>query len=59
MGEWPLKYLGLPLGGNPLVMTFWDPIIERIGNKLNGWKRAFISKGGRLTFLLRLVAKNV
>lgn len=23
--EWPLTYLGLPLGRNPHHLTFWDP----------------------------------
>ena len=31
VGEWLLKYVGLPLDGNPLALSFWDPIIEKIG----------------------------
>lgn len=27
---WPLKYLGLPLGGFPRSLSFWDLVIERI-----------------------------
>ena len=27
---WPMKYLGLPLGGNPLL-EYWNPDIEKIG----------------------------
>ena len=48
VGGWPLKYLGLPLGGNPMPRFFWNPIIEKIGKMLNGWKKAFISRGGEV-----------
>ncbi|RVW15386.1 putative ribonuclease H protein [Vitis vinifera] len=30
VSEWPLSYLGLPLGGNPKTIGFWDPVVERI-----------------------------
>ncbi|RVW63729.1 Retrovirus-related Pol polyprotein from transposon TNT 1-94 [Vitis vinifera] len=26
VSEWPLSYLGLPLGGNPKTIGFWDPV---------------------------------
>lgn len=50
-GSWPMKYLGLPLGGNPNSTEFWNPIIEKVGKRLDGWKNAFLSKGGRLTLI--------
>ncbi|RVW50044.1 Retrovirus-related Pol polyprotein from transposon RE2 [Vitis vinifera] len=28
--DWPILYLGLPLGGNSKACGFWDPVIERI-----------------------------
>ena len=37
--EWPLSYLGLPLGGNPKTIGFWDPVVERISRRLDGWKK--------------------
>jgi hypothetical protein len=30
VGTWPLKYLGLPLGGNPRALNFWNPIMEKV-----------------------------
>ena len=30
-------------------MTFWDPVVERVGKRLDGWKRAFLSRGGKFT----------
>ncbi|RVW87682.1 LINE-1 retrotransposable element ORF2 protein [Vitis vinifera] len=35
---WPILYLGLPLGGNPKACGFWDPVIERISRRLDGWE---------------------
>lgn len=51
MGGWPLTYLGLPLGGNPLSESFWCPVIDRVRKRLDGWKKAFISKGGRMVLI--------
>ncbi|KAL5543164.1 hypothetical protein UlMin_010874 [Ulmus minor] len=50
-GSWPMKYLGLPLGGNPNSTEFWNPVVEKVGKMLDGWKNAFLSKGGRLTLI--------
>lgn len=49
--EWPIKYLGIPLGDNPLKLSFWEPIISKVAKKLAGWKKCFLSKGGRLTLI--------
>ncbi|KAL5538556.1 hypothetical protein UlMin_042562 [Ulmus minor] len=49
--SWPMKYLGLPLGGNPNSAEFWNPVVEKVGKRLDGWKKAFLSKGGRLTLI--------
>ena len=48
---WPILYLGLPLGGNPKFGSFWDPVIERISSKLDGWQKAYLSFGGRITLI--------
>ena len=44
--DWPILYLGLPLGGNPRAGGFWDPVIERISRSLDGWQNAYLSFGG-------------
>ncbi|RVW60989.1 putative ribonuclease H protein [Vitis vinifera] len=49
--DWPILYLGLPLGGNPIACGFWDPMIERISRRLDGWQKAYLSFGGRITLL--------
>ncbi|RVW35131.1 hypothetical protein CK203_085890 [Vitis vinifera] len=38
--DWPILYLGLPLRGNPIACGFWDPVIERISRRLDGWQKA-------------------
>ena len=36
--DWPILYPGLPLGGNSIACRFWDPVIERISRRLDGWQ---------------------
>ncbi|RVX13545.1 Transposon TX1 uncharacterized 149 kDa protein [Vitis vinifera] len=42
---WPILYLGLPLGENPKACGFWDPVVERISSRLDGWQKAYLSFG--------------
>ena len=44
-------YLGMPLGSPYKTTAIWNPILERLEKKLSGWKRLYLSKGGRLTLL--------
>ncbi|RVW38928.1 hypothetical protein CK203_073584 [Vitis vinifera] len=49
----------LPLGGNPKACGFWDPVIERISRRLDGWKKAYLSFGNGHTVVLgRLLHKS-
>lgn len=40
VGNWPMTYLGLPLGGNPSAIVFWEPMIEQIETRLQKWKKS-------------------
>uniref|UniRef100_A0A803P465 Reverse transcriptase domain-containing protein n=1 Tax=Cannabis sativa TaxID=3483 RepID=A0A803P465_CANSA len=51
VGSWPLQYLGMPLGGSPRKWSFWEPVMDKCAKRLDGWKCAFLSKGGRLTLI--------
>ena len=44
IGNWPLKYLGLPLGGNPKKADFWALVLEKVERRLDGWKKTCLSK---------------
>ena len=48
---WLIPYLGLPLGRNPKTCGFWNPVIEKISRRLDGWQKAFLSFGGRITLI--------
>ncbi|RVW93473.1 hypothetical protein CK203_035098 [Vitis vinifera] len=39
---------GLPLRGNQKTIGFWDPLVERISRRLDGWKKTFLSLEGGL-----------
>ena len=51
VGSLPMKYLGMPLGTSFKIVSIWNPILEKMEKKLSGWKRFYLSKGGRLTLL--------
>ena len=37
--------------GSPRNTCFRDPVINKVAKRLDGWKRAFLLKGGRLTLI--------
>uniref|UniRef100_A0A2N9ED53 Reverse transcriptase domain-containing protein n=1 Tax=Fagus sylvatica TaxID=28930 RepID=A0A2N9ED53_FAGSY len=47
----PMKYLGLPLGAKFKETIIWNPIIEKMERGLAGWKRLYLSKGGKVTLI--------
>ncbi|GAU19784.1 hypothetical protein TSUD_182190 [Trifolium subterraneum] len=51
VGKIPFVYLGLPIGGDPRRLSFWEPLLARLKNRLSGWKCRFLSFGGRLILL--------
>jgi hypothetical protein len=51
MGRIPFMYLGLPIGGDPRRLTFWDPVVNMTCSRHSGWKSRFLSYGGRLVLL--------
>ncbi|CAJ2662016.1 unnamed protein product [Trifolium pratense] len=51
VGKIPFLYLGLQIEGDPRRLSFWDPVLHRIKNRLSGWKSRFLSFGGRLVLL--------
>ncbi|KAG6729257.1 hypothetical protein I3842_01G018300 [Carya illinoinensis] len=47
----PMTYLGLPLGAASRAAPLWDTVIEKVERRLAGWKRMYLSKGGRITLI--------
>uniref|UniRef100_A0A2N9I8S1 Reverse transcriptase domain-containing protein n=1 Tax=Fagus sylvatica TaxID=28930 RepID=A0A2N9I8S1_FAGSY len=52
----PMNYLGLPLGARYKSKALWDPVLEKMGRKLAGWKKLYLSKGARLTLIKSTVS---
>ena len=50
-GSFPIKYLRFPLGANIRDRSIWNPIIEKVERRLASWKRLYLSKGGKVTFI--------
>ncbi|GAU28132.1 hypothetical protein TSUD_295700 [Trifolium subterraneum] len=58
VGKIPFLYLGLPIGGDPRRLCFWEPMLARLKNRLYEWKSRFLSFGGRL-FMLKSVLSSL
>lgn len=51
VGSFPVTYLGLPLGSSFKLKSVWKPVIERFEKRLSGWKRGYLSKGGKMNLI--------
>ena len=51
VGALPMTSLGMLLGASNKSPFIWNPILEKIERRLAGWKKLYLSKGGRLTLL--------
>ena len=54
----PMTYLGLPLGAKFKAQSIWNGVLEKMEKRLAGWKRMYLSKGGRLT-LIKSTLSNI
>lgn len=53
MASIPIKLLGLLLGEKSKDVSVWNLIMNRFESSLVGWRRSYLSKGGRLTLTKR------
>ncbi|XP_016206044.1 uncharacterized protein LOC107646370 [Arachis ipaensis] len=44
-------YLGIPLGANPRLIKTWNPIIDKVEEKLSLWKSKILNKAGKLVLI--------
>lgn len=51
VGSFLTSYLGLPLSLGSVSKSLWNPILERVEQKLT-WKARYLSLGGRTTLIL-------
>lgn len=51
VGEGPIPYLGMKVGGRLIVGDGCNEVIEKVGKKLMGWDAKAISLGGRVTLV--------
>nr|KYP40220.1 Putative ribonuclease H protein At1g65750 family [Cajanus cajan] len=47
----PFNYLGIPIGVVARRRATWKPVIDKIKNKLAGWKNKTISLAGRICLI--------
>ncbi|PWA92161.1 RNA-directed DNA polymerase, eukaryota, Reverse transcriptase zinc-binding domain protein [Artemisia annua] len=47
--NFPLKYLGVPVGCNMVRCYNWNAILQKFSSKLCSWKARLLSVGGRLS----------
>ena len=46
-----MKFLGFPLGAKFKDKSIWNPILVEMERRLEGLKRLYLSKGGRVTLI--------
>ena len=46
-----LTYLGLLLEAKFKELSIWNPILEKMEQRLVGWKRLYLSKEGKVTLI--------
>ena len=51
IGEFPAKYLGLPLSIRKITASFLQPFVERLEKKLSPWWASMLSRGKRLALI--------
>lgn len=51
VGEWPIPYLGLRVGGRSNGVAAWKGVMDRVKGRLSKWEASSLSMGGRLTII--------
>lgn len=51
LGNWPLTYLGVPLGMPSNNIAIWDKVIQKFHNNLNNWAASHLKMAGKLVLM--------
>jgi hypothetical protein len=49
--SFPVKYLGMPLSVSKLPKTAWQPLVDRIVDRLLAWQGQLMHRSGCLTLI--------
>ncbi|XP_042965908.1 uncharacterized protein LOC122299590 [Carya illinoinensis] len=55
-GLFPVKYLGVPLFSGRLKVSYFEDLMNRIRDRLEGWQNRLLSAGARLLLLRHVVS---
>nr|XP_025675136.1 uncharacterized protein LOC112775601 [Arachis hypogaea] len=47
----PVRYLEISLGANPRLVKMWQPVIDKVEDKLGLWKAKTLNKAGKLVLI--------
>jgi hypothetical protein len=58
-GQFPIRYLGIPIHYRRLTMAEWKAVEERLQKRLSSWKGKLLSLGGRLVLINSVLSNMV
>ncbi|KAK1643266.1 hypothetical protein QYE76_061071 [Lolium multiflorum] len=56
LAPFPVKYLGIPLSTRRLTAVAFQPLVDRLADKLPTWKASMMPRAGRLTLIRSVLA---
>lgn len=59
VGEFPIRYLGVPLTYQKWTIQQCKPLVEKVIGKIQGWSTRFLSYAGRLKMINEFIRMNL
>lgn len=56
VGKIHLKYLGLPIGVNPRLLSTWKHVVDTIRKRLSSWANKNLSIGGKVVLIKSILS---
>jgi len=54
--DFPFKYLGMTIGGNPRRIEFRRPIVDKIKSRLSRWRGKMLSLAGQICLIKSVIS---